>query len=62
MAPTCVPSLYHQSLRGSFICKGNVVPTDRAKLMMLFQPKLGWSLLELLDLSADSGCWAPLQK
>ena len=32
-----------------------VVPTDGAKLMILFQPKLAWSLLELLGRSADSG-------
>ena len=30
--------------------------------MMLFQPKLGWSVLELLGRSADFECWAPLQK
>ena len=29
--------------------------------MMLFQPELGWSVLELLGWSADSGCRAPLQ-
>ena len=29
---------------------------------MLFQPELGWSVLELLGRSADSGCRAPLQK
>ena len=46
----------------SFICKGIVVPTDDAKLMMLFQPKLGWSLTELLGRFAVSGCRAPLQK
>ena len=31
-------------------------------MMMLFQPELGWSVLELLGRSAISGCWAPLQK
>ena len=31
-------------------------------VMMLFQPELGWSVLELLGWSADSGCRAPLQK
>ena len=30
--------------------------------MMLFQPKLGLSVLDLLDRSADSGRWTPLQK
>ena len=30
--------------------------------MMLFQPELGWSMLELLGQSADSRCRAPLQK
>ena len=30
--------------------------------MMLFQQELGWSLLQLLGRSADSGCQAPLQK
>ena len=29
---------------------------------MLFQLELGWSVLELLGRSADSGCRAPLQK
>ena len=29
---------------------------------MLFQSKLGWSLLELLERSTDSGCPAPLRK
>ena len=46
----------------SFICKGTVVPTEDAKLMMLFQPKLGWSVLELLGRSADFVRWTPLQK
>ena len=32
------------------------------KMMMLFQSKLGWSLVELLGRSAVSGCRAPLQK
>ena len=31
-------------------------------VMMLFQPELGWSVLELLGRSVDSGCRAPLQK
>ena len=31
-------------------------------LMMLFQPELGWSVLELLGRSADSIRWTPLQK
>ena len=35
---------------------------SHAKLMMLFQPELGWSVLELLGRSAVSGRWAPLQK
>ena len=30
--------------------------------MMLFQLELGWSVLELLDRSANSGCRAPLHK
>ena len=29
---------------------------------MLFQSELGWSVLESLGLSADSGCLAPLRK
>ena len=29
--------------------------------MMLFQPELGWSVLELLSRSADPGCLVPLQ-
>ena len=39
-----------------------MVPTDGAKLMMLFQSELGWSMLELLGRSANSGCRVPLQK
>ena len=31
-------------------------------MMILFQPKLGWSVLELLGRSTDSTHWAPLQK
>ena len=47
----------------SFICKGTVVPTDGAKLMMLFNWNwASWSVLELLDWSADSECLAPLRK
>ena len=34
----------------------------RKILMMLFQPELGWSVLELLGWSADFVCWTPLQK
>ena len=30
--------------------------------MMFFQSELGWSVLELLGRSADSGCRGPLQK
>ena len=30
--------------------------------MTLFQPELGWSVLELLGRSADSGCRTSLQK
>ena len=30
--------------------------------MVPFQPELGWSMLELLGRSTDSGCRAPLQK
>ena len=29
---------------------------------MLFQPELGWSVLELLSRSVDSVRWTPLQK
>ena len=29
---------------------------------MLFQPELGWSVLELMGQSADSVRWTPLQK
>ena len=31
-------------------------------VMMLFQSELGWSVLELLGRTADSGCRTPLQK
>ena len=30
--------------------------------MMLFQPELGWSVLELLGWFVDSVRWTPLQK
>ena len=39
-----VLSRYHQSLRNQFTCKGTIVPTDGAKLMMFFLSILGWSL------------------
>ena len=35
----------------NFVCKGIVVPTEGAKLMVLFLLILGWSFLELLDRS-----------
>ena len=31
-------------------------------MMMLFQPELGWSVLELLSRSAGFVRWTPLQK
>ena len=31
-------------------------------MMMLFQPKLGWSVLELLFRSANSARWVPMKK
>ena len=31
-------------------------------MMMFFQSKLDWSVLELLGRSADSGCRGPMQK
>ena len=49
MAPAHVSSRYHQSLRSQLICKGTVIPTDNAKLMVLFLSILGWSLLESLE-------------
>ena len=33
----------------------------RSRVMMLFRPELGWSVLELLGRFAVSGHWAPLQ-
>ena len=39
--PAHVSSRYHQSLRNQFICKGTIVPTDGAKLMVLFLSILG---------------------
>ena len=44
VTPDHVSSRYHQSLRNRFICKGTIVPTDGAKLMVLFLSILGWSL------------------
>ena len=38
---------------GYFVCLG---------MMRLFQSELGWSVLEWLGRSANSGCQAPLQK
>ena len=46
----------------SFICKGTVVPTDGAKLMMFFQPELGLRVLDLLGRFADSVRWTPMKK
>ena len=53
-----VSSRYHQSLRNRLICKGTVVPTDDAKLMVLFLSILGWSLLESPGRSSG---WIDLQ-
>ena len=55
-----VDTISHREV--SFICKGTIVPTDGAKLMVLFQLELGLSMLDLLGKSADSGRWTPLQK
>ena len=51
MTPAHVSSRYHQSLINQLICKGTVIPTDGAKLMVLFLSILGWSLLESLGQS-----------
>ena len=51
VTPARVSSQYHQSLRNRFICKGTVVPTNDAKLMVLFLSILGRSFLELLGRS-----------
>ena len=48
LTPAHVSSRYHQLLRNQLICEGIVVPTDEAKLMVLFLSILGWSLLESL--------------
>ena len=47
--------------RSAFFVKETVIPTDDAKLMMPFQPELGWSVLESLGRFTDTGRWAPLQ-
>ena len=47
-----VDTISHREV--SFICKGTIVPTDDANLMMLFQLDLGWSMLELLGQSLVS--------
>ena len=36
VTPAHVSSQYHKSLRNQLICKGTIVPTDGAKLMVLF--------------------------
>ena len=40
----------------------NLNRRETSWVMMLFQPDLGWSVLELLGRSAVSGCRAPLRK
>ena len=62
MTPAHVSSRYHQSLRNQLICKGTVVPTDGAKLMVFFLSKLGWSLLESLGRSVGSDRYATYTK
>ena len=52
VTPAHVSSRYHQSLRNQLICKGTIVPTDGAKLMVLFLLKSGWSLMESLGRSS----------
>ena len=62
MTPAHVSSRYHQSLRNQLICKGTVVLTDGAKLMVLFLAILGWSLLESLGRSSGRINIQPAQK
>ena len=51
VTPAHVSSRYHQLLRNQFICKGTVVPTDDAKLMVLFLSIRGKSVLGSLGRS-----------
>ena len=57
----CDLSYWALELHGS-VATWPSLPWKSAKLMMLFQLELGWSVLELLGWSTDSGCRAPLQK
>ena len=54
VTPAHVSSQHHQSLRNQFICKGRVVPTDGAKLMVLFLSIRGRSVLGSLGQSVGS--------
>ena len=62
MALAHVSNRYHQSLRNQLIYKGTVVPTNSAKLMVLFLSILGWSLLESLGRSSSQIDIQPAQK
>ena len=62
MAPSHVSSRYHQSLRNQLICKGTVILTYGAKLMVLFLSILGWSLLESLGTIFRAGLMYNLHK
>ena len=44
------------------LCLQLICASSSLKLMMIFQPKLGWSVLGLLGRSTGSGCWASPQK
>ena len=57
-----VSNRYHQSLRNQLICEGTVVPTDGAKLMVLFLSILGLILLESLGRSSGRINIQPAQK
>ena len=51
VTPAHVSSRYHQSLRNKFTCKGTVIPTDDAKLMVLILLILGRNVLGSPSLS-----------
>ena len=56
VTPAHVSSLYHQSLRNQFICKGTVVLTDGAKMTVIFLSIRGRSILGSLGRSVGSNC------
>ena len=54
-----LPLHVHNNFSVSFV---HHLHTHAFVMMLFFQSELGWSMLDMLGRSADSGRWTPLQK